>query len=72
MTYTMLGHDLTFSTFIGILCAIASVAAALYNSDAPIFSLLSNRQSHSFKSRWNPSYNHFDRFFSSAVSCRYS
>ena len=28
------GHNLTFSTFIGILCAIASVAAALYNSDA--------------------------------------
>ena len=28
------GHNLTFSTFIGILCAIASVAAALYNIDA--------------------------------------
>ena len=28
------GHNLTFSTFIGILCAIASVAAVLYNSDA--------------------------------------
>jgi hypothetical protein len=27
-------HDLTFSIFFGILCAIASVAATLYNSDA--------------------------------------
>ena len=27
-------HDLVFSTFFGILCAIASVAAALYNIDA--------------------------------------
>lgn len=27
-------HDLTFSTFFGILCAIASVAATLYNTDA--------------------------------------
>ena len=27
-------HNLTFSTFMGILCAIASVAATLYNIDA--------------------------------------
>ncbi len=27
-------HNLTFSTFFGILCAIASVVAAVYNSDA--------------------------------------
>ena len=27
-------HNLTFSTFLGILCGIASVAATVYNVDA--------------------------------------